>query len=90
MTNKAEEMLDTFERKILRQIFSPTQDDKGWRIRYNAKMYDLYKDMKVTEFIKFRRLQWAGHVIRMEENHIPKKALQQTIHGKKWMGKPRK
>jgi hypothetical protein len=39
--------------------------------------------MKVTEFIKFRRLQWVGHVNRMEENRIPKKALQQTIHGKR-------
>jgi hypothetical protein len=46
--------------------------------------------MKVTEFIKFRRLQWAGHVIRTEENRMPKKALQQTIHGNRRVGKPRK
>jgi hypothetical protein len=57
MTNKAEEMLDAFERKTLRQIFGPTQDEKGWRTTYNAKIYDLCKDIKVTEFIKFRRLQ---------------------------------
>jgi hypothetical protein len=43
MTNKAEEMLDTFDRKILRRIFGPTEDEKGWRIRYNAEIYDLYK-----------------------------------------------
>ena len=30
--------------------------------------------MKVA-FIKFRRLHWARHVIRMEEHCIPKKAL---------------
>jgi hypothetical protein len=60
------------------------------RIRYNAEIYDLDKDMKVTEFIKFRRLHWAEHVIRMEKNRMPKKALQQTIHGKRRVGKPRK
>jgi len=30
--------------------------------------------MKVTVFFKFRRLQWARHVIRMEEYHTTKKA----------------
>jgi hypothetical protein len=26
----------------------------------------------------------------MKDNNIPKNALQQTIHGKRWVGKPRK
>jgi hypothetical protein len=79
MTNKEEEILGRFERKVLRRIFSPTQDEEGWNVRYNAEIYDFYKDIKVTEFIKFRRLQWAEHVIRMEEHRITRKALQQTI-----------
>ena len=90
MTNKAEEMLDVIERKVLRRTFGPTQDEKGWRIRYNTEIYDLYKDMKVTIFIKCRRLQWAGHVIRMEEHRIPEKALQQTVHCKRRIGKARR
>ena len=69
--NKAEEMLDIFERRVLRRIFGSTQAEKGWRLRYNAEIYDLYKDMKVTEGIKFRRLQWTEHVVRMEEHRIP-------------------
>jgi hypothetical protein len=55
MTNKVEEMLDIFERKVLRQIFDLTQDEKGWRIRHNGEIYDLYKDIKVSEFIKLKR-----------------------------------
>jgi hypothetical protein len=90
MNNKTEEMLDVFERKILRRIFGPTQDKKGWRIRHNAEIYDFYKDGKVTEFIKFGRSQRAGHVIRMEEYHIPKKAQQQTGHCKRRIEIPRK
>jgi hypothetical protein len=46
--------------------------------------------MKVTVFSKFRRLQWARHVIRMEEYRTTKKAAQQTHHTKRRLRKPRK
>jgi len=46
--------MDAFERKILRQTYSPIKDDKGWMIRYNNENYDLYKDIKVA-----KRLQWS-------------------------------
>jgi hypothetical protein len=46
--------------------------------------------MKVTEFIKFRRLQWVRHIIRMEEHRIPTKTPQQTIHCKIRVGNSRK
>jgi hypothetical protein len=43
----------------------------------------------MSVFIKLRRLLCAGHVIRMNDECIPK-ALQQTIYGKRAVGKPRK
>jgi uncharacterized Rossmann fold enzyme len=46
----------------------------GWRMRYNTKIYDLHKEVKVSMFIKLRRLQWAAHVIRMNDERIPKKS----------------
>lgn len=46
--------------------------------------------MKFSEFIKFRRLQWAERVIRMEENRLAQKELQETIHCKTQIEKPRK
>jgi len=33
-----------------------------------------------VEDIKIRRLEWAGHIIRMEEERIPKKALKGNFH----------
>jgi hypothetical protein len=90
ISSKAEEILDAFERNTLRWAYSPIKDDKGWRIRYDTENYDLYKDINVAAFIKFRRLQWAGHVIRMAEHRTPNKALQQTIHSNRKIGKPRK
>ena len=31
------------------------------------------------EDIKFRRLGWAGHIVRMEEQRIPKKGLKRKL-----------
>jgi hypothetical protein len=45
-------------------------------MRYNAEIYDLYKEVKVSMFIELRRLQWDRHVIRMNDERMPKKALQ--------------
>ncbi|KAJ4429788.1 hypothetical protein ANN_21992 [Periplaneta americana] len=36
-----------------------------------------------------RRLEWAGHVYRMEGNRIPKKILEGKIHGKRPIGRPK-
>jgi hypothetical protein len=33
-----------------------------------------------VEEIKFRRLGWAGHIIRMDEQRIPKKGLKGNFH----------
>ena len=68
-------MLNTFERKILRRIYGPTHERGCWRPRWNNELYSLYKEPNIVEDIKIRRLEWAGHIIRMEEERIPKKVL---------------
>jgi hypothetical protein len=45
------------------------------------------KEVMVSVFINLRRLLWAGHVIRMNDERVPKKALQQT-YGKRAVGSP--
>jgi hypothetical protein len=42
-----------------------------------------------VEDIKIRRLQWAGHIIRMEEERIPKKVLSGNFHTTRLVGRPR-
>jgi hypothetical protein len=66
-------MLNTFERKILRRIYGPTQEEGRWRLRWNNELYSLYNDLNIVEDIKIRRLGWAGHIIRMEGERILKK-----------------
>jgi len=68
-------MLNTFERKILRRIYGPTQEGGRWHPRWNSELYGLYNEPNIVEDIKIRRLGWAGHMIRMEEERIPKNVL---------------
>jgi hypothetical protein len=75
-------MLNRFERKILRRIYGPTQEGGCWRPRW--KLYSSYKEPNIVEDIKIRRLQWAGHIIRMEEERIPIKVLNGKFHTGKW------
>ena len=35
------------------------------------------------------RLQWAGHIIRMEGNRIPRKVLFSQIEGRRPVGRPK-
>ena len=34
---------------------------------WNSNIYSRYRDIDMVDDIKFRRLEWAGHIIRMEE-----------------------
>jgi hypothetical protein len=42
-----------------------------------------------VEDIKIRRLEGVGHIIRMEEERIPKKVLNGNCHTTRRVGRPR-
>ena len=63
LAQMAEQMLNTFERKILRRIYSPTQEGGCWHPRWNNELYSLCNEPNIVDDIKFRRLEWAGHII---------------------------
>jgi hypothetical protein len=68
LTNRDEQHLRIFERKILQKIFGPVQDRDGyWRIRMNHKLRDITGNPDIIRFIKSRRIAWLGHVMRMDE-----------------------
>jgi hypothetical protein len=70
LSKYSENALSTSERKILRRIYGPVQDNGQWRIRYNKELYELYGEPDLETCIKLKRLQWAGHVQRMEGTRI--------------------
>ena len=53
----------------LRLIFGPKRDENGeWRRLRNEELHRLYHSPNTVRVIKSRRLEWVGHVARMEEN----------------------
>ena len=89
MTSKEEQILLTFERKILRTIFGPVLDQNRWRRRLNHEFMGLFGEPDICRFIKVNRLRWLGHVQRMDENRIPKKLLWTKPEGKRNAGRPK-
>jgi hypothetical protein len=65
-------MMDGFERKILRKIIGPMNENRRWRRRYNQELYSIYKEPIVTDIVRSVRLRWAGNVVRMNGNEPPK------------------
>jgi hypothetical protein len=72
LTNRDEQNLRIFERRILRKIFGPVQnEDESWRIRMNYELSELVKNADIVRFIKSRRITWLGHVMRVDKKeHI--------------------
>jgi hypothetical protein len=67
-----------------------TQYKRGggrWCPRWNNELYTLYKDLNMVEDIKIRRLGWAGHIIRMAEERIPRKGFKWNLPQHKTSGK---
>uniref|UniRef100_A0A6P7G6J2 Uncharacterized protein LOC114338282 n=1 Tax=Diabrotica virgifera virgifera TaxID=50390 RepID=A0A6P7G6J2_DIAVI len=78
--------LDTFERTVLRRILGPVRENRIFRSRNNNEIYQLYNETPLSDFITIQRLQWAGHVIRMGEDRLPKRALNARMQGKDQLG----
>ena len=73
--------MNVFERKVCRRILGPVYDNEkeNWRILNNKEIYASVKKPTIIETIKLNRLCWFGHVQRMEENRIPKRALYMNL-----------
>jgi hypothetical protein len=79
-----------WERKVLRTIFGAVCEQGEWHIRMNDEIHKLYGELELVAEVKKRRLQYLGHVVRMEEDRISKKILDQHPGGRRKPGKLRK
>jgi len=61
--------LGVFRNMVLRRIFGPRRDEVTgeWRRLHNEEINDLYCSPNIVRVIKWRRMRWAGHVARMDE-----------------------
>jgi hypothetical protein len=88
-TKKTEKILMTWERKILRKIYGPTKENGQWRIKTNSELMIKYKSQDTVTAIKIRRLEWLGHVIRMNKARTVKKIFEEKLQGRRGRGRSR-
>ena len=61
-----------------------------WRRLHNEELNDLYCSPNIVRVIKSRRIRWAGHVARKEENRGVYRLLVGKPEGKRPLGRPRR
>jgi len=84
-------LLQRFERKILRKIFGPVRlEDGSYRIRYNDELNNLIEGRTITRFAKAQRLRWYGHMLRMSNDRMPKRIFETKPDGIRRKGRPRR
>ena len=85
-TCKINHKLDVFQQRCLRKIF---------KIRYfdhitNETVLERAKQQKLHELVSERRMKFVGHVLRMNENKLPKIAINwKPCQGNRKRGRPR-
>jgi hypothetical protein len=77
------------ERKIIRKIYGPVKEGTSWRIRTNKEIKYILHGADIVKFIKTSRIRWYGHVIRMQNQRMPKQIAAATIEGTRKRGRPR-
>jgi hypothetical protein len=70
-------------------IYGPVMDKGVWRIGYNFELYRFMGGKDIVRFVKAQRIQWVGHVERMDETAMPKRVLKRKLYAKRRIGRPR-
>jgi hypothetical protein len=71
------------------EIFRRIHGSIHWRLKWNSRIHSLYKNLNIIYVIEIRRLGWAGHITKMEEERIPKKTLGGKFHNIRLVAKPK-
>jgi hypothetical protein len=79
----------TWERTILRKIYGPTYENAHWKIKINSELERKYKSQDIVSVIKVLRLEWLGHIIRMNETETVKKIFEEKLGRRRGRGRPR-
>ncbi|XP_050443868.1 uncharacterized protein LOC126847604 [Adelges cooleyi] len=89
-TQGGENNLLTFERKILRKIYGPILNPNTgvYERRKNADLNILFNTANLNDFLRSKRLEWAGHVWRAEGGLI-RQVLINKPNKKRPVGRPR-
>jgi len=87
MTQKEEQAVLIFERKIFRRIYGAKYENGEWKSRTNRELDEMSKGENIVKCIKGQRISWLGHLERMEGDRMPKKDLHSKTRKDKKKGK---
>lgn len=90
MNKRTQTKIEAWERKILRRIYGGKRTEEGWERRTNAEVYGLFSEPIISDVVRSRRLQWAGHLERMESERLVKTIAWREPEGKRRRGRPRR
>lgn len=89
LTQKLQNMLCTWERKIVRRILGGIQENGTWRRRTNREVLDSLKGKDIAGAVKSQRIRWLGHVQRMPDSRTPKKMMYARLLDTRRQGRPK-
>lgn len=90
LTKEDENLLILWERKTLRRIYVPMQEQGEWRNRRNDELYQVYGQPGIVTKMKMSRLRWLSHRQRMDNRRKTKSIYEGIQGGKRETGRPRK
>ena len=61
-----------------------------WKSRTNRELEEMSKGENIVKWMKYQRINWLGHLERMEEDRMPKKICTQELEGTRRRGRPKK
>ena len=81
-----------FDNMVSRRIFGPRRNvvTEEWRRLHSEELNDLYSSPNIVPVIKSRRMRWAGHVARMDEERGVYGVLVGKPEGRRPLGRPRR
>jgi hypothetical protein len=65
LTKKDEDVLATWERKMLRTIYGPKYINNEWKTQTNEEIMNMFNAPDIISTIKSKRIEWLGHIQRM-------------------------
>jgi hypothetical protein len=91
LTLREDHRLRVFENRVLRRIFQAKRDEVtgGWRKLHNKELHNLHSSPNIIRMMPPRRMRWAGHVARIEEDRNAYGILVGKPEGKRPLGRPR-
>ncbi len=88
-TKSDEQLLLSFERKVLRIICGATHEGDRWRRKYNFELEREYGEPNIVANVKVNRLRWAGHLARMDQSRAPATLFRNDPDGRRGVGRPK-